>query len=146
LEYAIADRNVAQAKTRTTHAQRIDAIQQRDEAYRLAESRKEARTRTMVLAGCLENDFHRREAEYQRQLADYEGTIVELQHDVHRLNNLHDPIPLLGAVEMDPAVLVAADDGVPDDDEEEDPEELMEIDESDDEGGHVSGVDSDHDV
>jgi hypothetical protein len=100
----------------------------------------------MVLAGYLGNDFHRREAEYQRQLTNYEGTIVELQHDVHRLNNLHDPIPLPGAAEMDPVVLVAADDGAPhDDDEEEDLEELIEIDESDHEGGHVSGVDTDHD-
>jgi hypothetical protein len=72
----------------------------------------------MVLAGRLENDFHQREAEYQHQLAKYEDTIVELQHDAHHLNNLHDPIPLPGAAKMDPAVLVAADDGAPDDDDE----------------------------
>jgi hypothetical protein len=100
----------------------------------------------MVLAGRLENDIHWREAEYQRQLAGYEGTIVEFQHDVHCLNSLHDSIPLLGVAEMNLAVLVAADDGASnDDDEEEDPEELMEINESDDEGGHVSGVDNGHD-
>jgi hypothetical protein len=46
---------------------------------------------------------------------------------------------------MDPAVIVAPDDGAPDADGEEEPEELMMIDESDDEGGHMSGVDSDHD-
>ena len=44
----------------------MQAIQQRDEAYSLTEAREEARTRTMVLAGRLENDYRRRETEYQR--------------------------------------------------------------------------------
>jgi Skp family chaperone for outer membrane proteins len=145
LEYDVADRTAAQAEARAAHEQRMQAVQQRDEAYRLAESREEARTRTMVMAGHLENDFRRREAEYQRRLAEYEDTIVELQHDVHRLNNLRDPILAPRAAEMDPAVIVAPDDGAPDADGEEEPEELMMIDESDDEGGHVSGVHSDHD-
>ena len=65
MENVVADRNAAQVETRATHAQRVQAIQQRDEAYHLAEARKEARTRTMVLAGRLENDYRRREAEYR---------------------------------------------------------------------------------
>ena len=51
MENAIADRNAAQAETWAAHAQRVQAIQQRDEAYSLAEAREEARIRTMVLAG-----------------------------------------------------------------------------------------------
>jgi DNA-binding helix-hairpin-helix protein with protein kinase domain len=62
--YAIADCDAAQAEMQAAHAQRMQAIQQRDEAYHLAEYREEARTQTMVLAGRLENDFHRREVEY----------------------------------------------------------------------------------
>ena len=65
MDNAIIDRNIAQVETRTTHAQRVHAIQQRDEAYSLVEAREEARTRTMVLARWLENDYHRRETEYQ---------------------------------------------------------------------------------
>jgi hypothetical protein len=64
LEYAIADRTAARAEARAAHEQRIQIVQQRDEAYRLVESREEARTRTMVLAGRLGNDFRLREAEY----------------------------------------------------------------------------------
>ena len=66
MENAVADRNTAQVETWSAHAQRVYAIQQRDEAYRLAEAREEARTRTMVLAGRLENDYRWREVEYQR--------------------------------------------------------------------------------
>jgi predicted secreted Zn-dependent protease len=62
--YAIADCDAAQAEAQAAHAQRMQTIQQRDEAYRLVESREEARTQTMVLAERLENDFRRREAEY----------------------------------------------------------------------------------
>ena len=47
MENAVAGRKAAQAETRAAHAQRVQAIQQSDEAYRLVE----ARTRTMVLAG-----------------------------------------------------------------------------------------------
>ena len=46
----------------------MQAIQQRDEAYSLVEAREEARTRTMVLAGRVQNDYRRREAEYRRQI------------------------------------------------------------------------------
>jgi hypothetical protein len=99
----------------------------------------------MVLVARLENDYHHREVEYQRQLWDCQNTIAELQQDNHRLNNIINPIPLLGAAEMDPAVIVADDDMEVDVEEKEDLEELMPIDEDDDVGGNVSGVDSDHD-
>ena len=69
---------------------------------------------------------------------------MELQHDVHRLNNIINPIPLPGAAEIDPAVIVA-DDDMELDEEEEEPEELVPIDERDDEGGNVSGIDDDFD-
>ena len=55
-------------QTWAAHAQRVQAIQQRDEAYSLEEAREEARTRTMVLAGWLENDYLQREAEYRHQI------------------------------------------------------------------------------
>ena len=77
----------------------MQAIQQRDEAYSLAEVREEARTRTMVLARWLENDYRQRETEYWRQIEEHQNTIMELQHDVHRLNNIINPIPPLVAVE-----------------------------------------------
>jgi hypothetical protein len=76
-------------------------------------------------------------------IAQYENTIVGLQNEVHHLNNLRDPIVFPGAAEMGPEVMAAPDDGAPD--EEEDPEELVAIDESDDEGGHMSSIDNDHD-
>ena len=44
MENAIADRNAAQAETWAAHAQRVQAIQQRDEAYSLLEAREEVRT------------------------------------------------------------------------------------------------------
>ena len=48
---------------------------------------------------------------------------MELQHDVHRLNNIIYPIPPLVAVaEEDPNVLVANDDGMQDVKEEFDEE------------------------
>ena len=49
---------------------------QRDEAYSLAEAREEARTRTMVLARRLENDYRRREVEYQRQMLCFVLTVT----------------------------------------------------------------------
>ena len=68
MENVVVDRNAVQAKTWSAHAQRVQAIQQRDEAYCLAKAREEARTRIMVLAGRLENDYRRREVEYRRQI------------------------------------------------------------------------------
>ena len=57
MDNAIIDRNVAQVDTWATHAQRVHAIQQRDESYSLVEAREEARTRTMVIAGWLEMEY-----------------------------------------------------------------------------------------
>ena len=71
MENVVADRNAAQVETQAAHAQRVQAIQQRDEAYHLVEAREEARTRTVVVAGWLENDYHRREAEYRRQIQEH---------------------------------------------------------------------------
>ena len=98
----------------------------------------------MVLAGRQAADFGYREEEYRRHIQHAQNTIMELQHDVHRLNNIINPIPLPGAAEIDPAVIVA-DDDMELDEEEEEPEELVPIDESDDEGGNVSGIDDDFD-
>ena len=77
----------------------------------------------MVLARELENDYHQREAEYQCQIQEHQNTIVELQHDVHRLNNIINPIrPPVAIVEEDPNVLVANDDGMEDVEEESEEE------------------------
>ena len=46
---------------------------------------------------------------------------------------------------MDPGVIVADNDEL-DEEEEEDPEELVMVDESDNEGENVSGIDTDHEV
>lgn len=66
----------------------------------------------------------------------------DLHEEIHMLHHRLDPHHLPGAAEMDPGVILA-DEGEPDE-EEEDPEELVQIDESDDEGGCVSGMDTDH--
>ena len=96
----------------------------------------------MVLAGRLENDYRRREAEYWRQIQEHQNTVAKLQHDVHHLNNIINPIPPLVAVaKEDPNVLVADDDGM--EDVEEESEEEVEPQE-DDHGNYMSGVDSDH--
>ena len=63
---------------------------------------------------------------------------MELQHDVHRLNNIINPIPPQAVVEEeDPNLLVADDDGM------EDIEEEVELWE-DYQGDGVSDVNSDH--
>ena len=69
----------------------------------------------------------------------------DLHEEIHMLHHRLDPNHLPGAAEMDPGVILA-DEGEPDEgnEEEEDPEELVQIDESDDEGGCVSGMDTDH--
>jgi hypothetical protein len=54
---------------------------------------------------------------------------------------LHPP---LGAAELDPSVILADGGESEESKEEEDPEELELVDESDDEGGHVFGMDTDH--
>ena len=46
---------------------------------------------------------------------------------------------------MDPGAIIADDDEL-EEEEEEDPEELVMVNESDNEGGNVSGMDTDHEV
>jgi hypothetical protein len=53
---------------------------------------------------------------------------------------LHPPP---GAAELDPDVILA-DGGESEEEPKEYPKELELVDESDDEGGHVSGMDTDH--
>ena len=82
-------------------------------------------------------EFVRREQELIRQ-------IEELQLDVHRLNDMVNPIlPLAPAVEEDPNVLIAEDDGMEVDTEDEPKEEEIEPFE-DNHGDGVSDIDSDH--
>ena len=54
-------------------------------------------------------EFGRREEEYLRRLQQAQNTIVELQHDVHYLNNIIDPIPPPGAKEEDLDMLIEDD-------------------------------------
>ena len=82
-------------------------------------------------------EFDCREQELIRQIA-------ELQLDVHRLNNMVNPIlPLAPAVEEDPNVLIAEDDGMEVDAEDEPKEEEIEPFEYD-HGDGVSDIDIDH--
>ena len=63
---------------------------------------------------------------------------MELQHDVHRLNNIINPIPPLVAAEEEDLEMFMGDDGW----EEEEEELLVPMD--NDEANAMSGVDSDH--
>ena len=70
--------------------------------------------------------------------------IEELQIDVHRLNNIINPIiPPAPAVEEGPNVLIAEDDGMEMDAEEKLEDEEIEPFEDDHDDG-VSDIDSDH--
>ena len=69
--------------------------------------------------------------------------VEELQLDVHHLNNMVNPIlPPAPAVEEDPNVLIAEDDGMEVDAEDE-PEEDIELFE-DDHGDDMSDIDNHH--
>ena len=82
-------------------------------------------------------EFEHREQELVRQ-------VEELQIDVHRLNNIINPIiPLAPALEEGPNVLTAEDDGMELDAKEEPEDEEVEPWE-DDHGDGVSDIDSDH--
>ena len=62
------------------------------------------------------------------------------------MSNLLDPNHEPQADAMDPGVIIADDDELEEEEEEEDPEELVMVDESDNEGGNVSDMDTDHEV
>jgi len=83
-------------------------------------------------------EFDRRERELICQ-------VEELQLDVHHLNNMVTPIlpPNAPAVEEDPNVLIAEDDGMEVDVEAEPKDEEIEPFEDDHSDG-VSDIDSDH--
>jgi hypothetical protein len=103
-------------------------IEERNEAWRKED---EARARTNEL------EF------YVEDIEEYNNNLHEELHVMQ--NCLHPYDNPAGAAEMDPRV-VLADGGEPDEENEgeEDPEELVSIDESDDEGSGVSGMDTDH--
>ena len=69
---------------------------------------------------------------------------TNLHEEVHRLNNLLDPNHEPQADAMDPGVINVDDDEL--EEEEEDLEELVMVNESDNEGGNVFGMDTDHEV
>jgi hypothetical protein len=81
---------------------------------------------------------------YVEDIEEYNNNLHEELHVMR--NRLHPYDNPAGAAEMD-AVVILADGGEPDEEneEEEDPEELVLIDDSGDEGGCVSRMDSDHD-
>jgi len=72
VENAVRERNEAQARM-------IEMTRERDEAMRLAENREAARVRALFQAEIREEELIHR--------------IAELQLDVHRLNNIINPIP-----------------------------------------------------
>ena len=110
---------------------------ERDEVICLAKTREAARIRIIFQAARQAIEFDRREQELIHQ-------IEELQIDVHRLNNIINPIiPPAKTVEDEPNVLIVEDDGMEMDAEEEPEDEEVEPWEDDHDDG-VSNVDSDH--
>ena len=83
--------------------------------------------------------------ELEFYVEDLEEYSTNLHEEVHRLNNLLDPNHEPQADAMDPGVIIADNDEL-EEEEEEDPEELVMVDESDNEGGDVSEMDTDHEV
>ena len=127
---AVAERDAARAELQGVHAERDDVIH-------LAKTREVARIRIIFYAARQATEFDHREQEVIRQ-------IEELQIDVHRLNNIINPInPLAPAVEEGPNVLIAEDDGMEMDAKEEPEDEEVEPFE-DDHGDGVSDINSDH--
>ena len=126
---AVVERNAARAELLGVRAER-------DEVIRLAKTREAARIQTVFQAIRQATEFDRREQELICQ-------IEELQLDVHRLNNIVNPIlPSALAMEEDPNVLIAEDDGMEVDVEDEPEEEIEPF--EDDHGDGVSDIDSDH--
>ena len=83
--------------------------------------------------------------ELEFYVEDLEEHNTTLHEEVHRLSNLLDPNHEPQANEMDPGVIIADNDEL-EEEEEEDPKELVMINESDNEGGNVAGMDTDHEV
>jgi hypothetical protein len=83
-----------------------------------------------------------RAEELQFHVNDLEGDNQILHEEVHQLFYQLHPPP--GAAELDPGVILADGGESEEESKEEDPEEMEFVDESDDEGGHVSGADTDH--
>jgi hypothetical protein len=81
--------------------------------------------------------------ELQFYVNDLEGDNQVLHEEVHQLFYQLHPPP--GAAELDPGVILAdGDESAEESEEEEDSEDMELVDESDDEGGHILGVDTDH--
>ena len=91
-----------------------------------------------------ENVARARTHELEFYVEDLEGHNTYLHEEVHRLSNLLDPNHEPQADAMDPGVILADDDESKE--EEEDPEELVMIDESDNEGGNISRMDTEPEV
>ena len=92
-----------------------------------------------------ENVARARTHELEFYVEDLEEHNTYLHEEVHRLSNLLDPNHEPQADAMDPSVILADDDKSKEE-EEEDPEELVMIDESDNEGGNISRMDTEPEV
>ena len=83
--------------------------------------------------------------ELEFYVEDLEEYYTNLLEEVHRLNNLLNPNHEPQADAMDPGVIIVDDDEL-EEEEEDDPEKVVMVNESDDEGENVSGMDTDHEV
>jgi len=83
--------------------------------------------------------------ELEFYVEDLEEHNTNLHEEVHRLSNLLDPNHEPQADGMDPGVIIADNDEL-EEEEEEDPKGLVMVDESDNEDGNVSGMDTDLEV
>ena len=82
--------------------------------------------------------------ELEFYVEDLEEHNTTLHEEVHRLSNLLDPNHEPQADAMDPGVILADESEL--EEEEEDPEELVMIDETDNEGENISGMDTEPEV
>ena len=83
--------------------------------------------------------------ELEFYVEDLEEYYTNLHEEVHRLNNLLNPNHEPQEDAMDPGAIIVDDDEL-EKEEEEDPEEVVMVNESDNEGGNVSGMDTDPEV
>ena len=93
-----------------------------------------------------ENVARARTHELEFYVEDLEEHNTYLHEEVHRLSNLLDPNHEPQVDAMDPIVILADDSESEEEEEEEDPEELVMIDESDNEGGNIFGMDTEPEV